>query len=744
MKSNKVNRNVGAAVLFLIFGLLFFVLIVRFLTIQITGQVEGKALAAKAAHKYLRSEILDAKRGTIFDQNGEVIAEDTDSFSLVAILDKKMTTDPDHPHNVVDPKMTAEKLSKYIDMSESEIYDILNKKGRFQVEFGSAGRDISVETKKKIEAEHLPGITFKRESKRFYPNGVFASHLIGYAQKEEDKDGKVKTIGKMGIEKSFNSILSGKDGTLQYDSDLWGYLLPNKKEMVKKPQNGSDIYMTLDKKIQTFLEDSMNQVEEKYKPKKMVAIVADPKTGKILAMSQRPTFHPSTREGIADNWHNLNVESQYEPGSTMKVFTLSAAVESGAFDPNERYQSGTYYVGKSPIRDHNWGAGWGKITYLEGVQRSSNVAFVKLLEKMGDDTFKDYLNRFGFGQPTGIDLPNEASGNILFKYPIERATTAFGQGTTVTPMQMIQGMTAIANNGTMMKPYVVDKIVNPNTKEVKKTQPEVAGHPIKPETAKKVRDILGTVVTAEHGTGHSYALDGYSVAGKTGTAQIPDPKTGKYMTGNDNYIFSFAGMAPKDDPQLIMYVAVQQPHLQQNEEGLPDSGSVPVSMIFNPVMKSSLQYMNIKPEKNISAKITKVPDFKGQNIGSIPDNMKKDGIDLVKLGNGTTITEQLPAPGSNLLEGEKVVVKTNGPMNLPNMTGWSKRDVLKVAELENLKLNTMGSGYVVSQNLKPDSPVVEGDHLVVNFMTPEQVRTKKENDKIAKEKQKGEEATPQD
>ncbi|RDI47555.1 penicillin-binding protein [Falsibacillus pallidus] len=739
MRSTKVNRNVGAAVLFLIFGLLFFVLIVRFLTIQITGEVDGKVMAAKAAHKYLRTDVLDAHRGTIYDNNGEVIAEDADSFSLVAILDPKMTTDADNPRHVTDPRKTAEVLSKYIDMSEDEIYDRLTLKGRFQVEFGTAGRDISVSEKKKIEAEKLPGITFKRDSKRFYPNGVFASHLIGYAQTEEGKDGKSKTVGKMGLEKSFNSVLSGKDGSIQYESDLWGYLLPNKNEMVKKPQNGSDIYLTLDKKIQTFLEDSMNEVEEKYKPKRMLAIVADPKTGKILAMGQRPTFHPSTREGIGENWHNENVEAQYEPGSTMKVFTLSAAIEKGVFHPNEKYQSGTYKVGQVPIRDHNGGVGWGKIPFLEGVQRSSNVAFVKLLEKMGDDTFRDYLDRFGFGKPTGINLPHEASGNILFHYPIEKATTAFGQGTTVTPLQLIQGMTAIANNGTMMKPYVVDKVVNPNNGEEKITQPEVAGHPIKPDTAKEVRDVLGTVITAEHGTGKGYALDGYSVAGKTGTAQIPDPNGPGYLTGWDNYIFSFIGMAPKDDPKLIMYVAVQQPQL---DDETYEGGSVPVSMIFNPVMKSSLQYMNIKPEKNIDAKMAKVPDLVGGSVANLPTSLKENGIDVVEIGSGARVTDQLPKAGQTLLAGEKLVLKTDGEIHLPNMTGWSKRDVLKISQLADLKLNMVGNGYAANQNLKPNSPVSAGDQLVVNFMTPQEKMAKDKAEKDKKDNK--EDKTPQD
>lgn len=700
------NMKLGAAGLFFAFSLLFFVLIFRFLYIEVTGTAGGEVLASKIDKKYEKQQVIEAKRGSILDTKGDVIAVDTSSYILRAVLSEKET------EHVEDPEMTASKLAKYIDMDEQDIYERLIKQGAYQVEFGSAGKDLTQDTKQKIEKLELPGITFGRTNKRFYPNGIFASHLIGYVEKDEETE---EMTGKFGIEKYLNKELKETDGKLTYESDFWGLILPGSEEKVEAPKNGNNVTLTIDKKIQTFLEDSMNKVQEKYDPEQIIAIVSNPKTGEILAMGQRPTFHPTTKVGLTDTWRNLAIEETYEPGSTFKTFTLAAAVEEGVFNPNDTFTTGTYKTSTGSIGDHS-GIERGKsMTYLEGVQRSSNVAFATLaMDKLGADTFRDYLTKFGFDKKTGIDLPNEITGKIQYKYKMEKVTTAFGQGTTVTPIQQIQAASAIANDGKMMQPYVIKSTSNQDTgKVLKTTKPKVAGEPISAETAKQVREYLETVVSAKKGTGQKYAIDGYKVAGKTGTAQIPGP-TGKYLTGKNNYMFSFLGMAPADDPQLVVYVAVKKPQL-----GVSYVGSDPLSEIFNPVMQNSLQYLNIKPSNVKKQTATKIEDYTDQPVSTSTKELEKVGYEVQQIGTGRKVVDQSPKAGSTLLQGEKIILRTEGEMKLPDVSGWSLRDVMKIASIAKLDLNTSGTGYVSKQTPKIGTKVKEGDTFKIQLTQPD-------------------------
>ncbi|MGG3842470.1 penicillin-binding protein [Anoxybacillus kestanbolensis] len=714
MRKHKHTHR-GAAICFGIFSLLFFILFGRFVYLQATGVADGQVLAVEAQKRYLKKQVLEAKRGTILDRRGKVIAEDIPSYTIAAILD------PDMPEHVTDPEETARKLAPLLNMDVADVERILKKDAK-QVEFGPNGRGISQTVKKQIEALKLPGIIFLRDSKRFYPNGTFASYVVGYAQKDEATN---EVEGKMGIEKQFNEQLKEKDGYVVYEGDQQGFKLPHADEQIVPPQNGKNIYLTIDQNIQTFLEDAMNTVEKQYTPKKMIAIVADPKTGAILAMSTRPSFDPNKRN--IENYFNDAIAYPYEPGSTMKIFTLAAAVNEGVFQPNETYQSGSYQIGNHRIRDHNK-VGWGTITFLEGMQRSSNVAFAKIVrEKLGEDRLLQYLHRFHFHEPTGIDLPGEKVGNILYRYPIEKVTTGFGQGTSVTPIQQIQAATAIANGGKMMQPYVVDRIVDPDTgKTVAKHEPKVVDTPISKETAEKVLDILETVVTSEKGTGRPYQIEGYRVAGKTGTAQIPDPKGG-YLTGHQNYIFSFLGMAPRENPRLIMYVAVQQPNISYTE-----TGAVPVSMIFNSVMKSSLQYLNIQPtvgkkserkEKSIS-----LPSYVGQSVEQATASLKKQGLHVTVIGKGTKVHAQFPQAGEHVVAPDRVLLQTDGNAIMPDLTGWSLRDAMKLAELLQLKPSFIGSGYVFRQNIAPGSVVKKNDYMIVELAKPSEIDKKQQTE----------------
>jgi len=487
--------------------------------------------------------------------------------------------------------------------------------------------------------------------------------------------------------------------------------LPNSEKMVTPAKNGDDIYLTIDKTIQSFLEEAMSKVEKEYNPESMTAVIAEPKTGKILAMTQRPTFNPDTREGTNMKWLNDVIEETIEPGSTMKTFTLASAIDTNTWPPNATYMSGRYKVLDREVKDHNKGRGWGRITYLEGFQRSSNTAMAHLLKLIGEDVFYDYLDKFGFGKKTGIDLPNEAAGTLLSKYPIQRVTTTFGQGSTVTPIQLVQAMTAIANDGKMMQPYVIDQIVDPSTgKIIQNHKPIEKGQPVSANTAKQVREILASTLTAEHGTAKDFILNEYEVAGKTGTAQIPKA-SGGYLA--NDYLYSFLGMAPVDNPQLIMYVSVTKPKLKMGE-----NGSVPVSKVFKPVMLNSLKYLNVNTEDVKQVDNAAIQDYTGQSAEAVQVELANDGLQPVVVGSGGKIIDQYPKGSQKLIKGNFVFLKTEGDISLPDFTDWSLRNVLVFKSMANLEIEVVGEGFVASKSVSAGTVISDSSPIVVKLKTP--------------------------
>lgn len=713
MKSRKnKNINKGAALLAMVFVLLFFALLARFAYIETTKQVEGKGLAKIARDNWQSHENMRSQRGTIFDAGGKALAKDVNAYTVVAILSDKAK-----PDYVKDPKTTAKKLAPILHMDEAKLQKRLSA-DKFQVELGTKGRRISFKKKEKIEKQDLSGIHFRTETKRYYPNQTFASYLLGFTKRNE---GQGPLQGVMGIEKNMNEKLTGQDGSKTYRTSANGVKLPAADEKKQAPRNGDNVHLTIDNNIQTFLEHAMTDVAKKYQPKQMMAAVLDPKTGKILAMSNRPTFNPNKRD--LDHYSNAIVSDSFEPGSTMKIFTLSAAVDAGVYNGDETYKSGTYKIPGGTIHDWNDGLGFGTITYNQGVRRSSNVAFARLAnKKIGFSRFHAYLKKFDFDEKTGIDLPNEAGSHFQYDVPIEKATTAFGQGTSVTPLQQLKGATAVANDGKMMKPYIVDKVVDPNDKQaVLENKPKVAGEPISSDSATKVRDLLRSVVTGKNGTGKDFAVKGYKVAGKTGTAQIPKKDGSGYENGK--YIHSFLGMAPKDDPQFMMYVAVDEPKVKSWHDG-----SKPVAKIFRFVTRKSMQYLNIDPEQKkdkAKAKAETIRDYQGQSLKKAKKSLQKQGFDVLTLGSGKTVVSQQPMADTSLFPGERVMMNSGGKIHMPDLAGWSFSDVGKLAELLDLKPDIKGSGYVSKQNIPPGDAVKEGETLSVQLSPP-----KSEDEKV--------------
>ena len=707
------QSKIGAVLLVLGFGLLFFTLVLRYSYIMLTGHSSGEDLIMKANEKYLVQSQEQPERGKIYDRNGKVLAEDVERYKVVAIVDKKASEGSEKPKHVKDKKETAKKLATVIDMSEEDIEKRLDNKKAFQVEFGQKGSDLTYQEKEKIEKMNLPGVTLYPETERFYPNGNFASHLIGIAQKDADTG---ELNGAMGVEKIFDSYLSGQKGALSYIHDIWGYIAPNTKKE-KTPQRGDDVHLTIDSNIQVFVEEALDGMVEHYKPKDLFAVVMDADTGEILAYSQRPTFNPETGEDFGKKWANDLYQNTYEPGSTFKNFGLAAAIEEGEFKPDKKYTAEPKEVMGSKISDWNK-VGWGEIPMSLGFTYSSNTLMMHLQDLVGSDKMKEWYEKFGFGESTNGMFDGEATGDIAWDNEAQQKTSAFGQSTTVTPVQMLQAQSAFYNEGNMLKPWFIDSVSNPVSNDTfYKGEKEIAGKPIKKDTAKKVRTEMDKVVNSEKSNAKNYRIDGYEIEGKTGTAQVADPDNGGYVEGENPYFVSFIGDAPKDDPEVVVYAGMSL--AQKNDQEAYESG---VSKAFKPIMENTLKYLNVgdKNSKDKSdVKYSKVPDVEGQETQKAQDKVNSKSLEPIVIGDGEKITKQSVTADKEVLPNSRVLLLTDGDVTMPNMSGWTKEEVIAFEKLTNTKVTTKGSGFVSEQSITEGQKISKKDKIEVTLSSEE-------------------------
>lgn len=707
------QSKIGAVLLVLGFGLLFFTLVLRYSYIMLTGHSSGEDLIMKANEKYLVQSQEQPERGKIYDRNGKVLAEDVERYKVVAIVDKKASEGSEKPKHVKDKKETAKKLATVIDMSEEDIEKRLDNKKAFQVEFGQKGSDLTYQEKEKIEKMNLPGVTLYPETERFYPNGNFASHLIGIAQKDADTG---ELNGAMGVEKIFDSYLSGQKGALSYIHDIWGYIAPNTKKE-KIPQRGDDVHLTIDSNIQVFVEEALDGMVEHYKPKDLFAVVMDADTGEILAYSQRPTFNPETGEDFGKKWANDLYQNTYEPGSTFKNFGLAAAIEEGEFKPDKKYTAEPKEVMGSKISDWNK-VGWGEIPMSLGFTYSSNTLMMHLQDLVGSDKMKEWYEKFGFGESTNGMFDGEATGDIAWDNEAQQKTSAFGQSTTVTPVQMLQAQSAFYNEGNMLKPWFIDSVSNPVSNDTfYKGEKEIAGKPIKKDTAKKVRTEMDKVVNSEKSNAKNYRIDGYEIEGKTGTAQVADPDNGGYVEGENPYFVSFIGDAPKDDPEVVVYAGMSL--AQKNDQEAYESG---VSKAFKPIMENTLKYLNVgdKNSKDKSdVKYSKVPDVEGQETQKAQDKVNSKSLEPIVIGDGEKITKQSVTADKEVLPNSRVLLLTDGDVTMPNMSGWTKEEVVAFEKLTNTKVTTKGSGFVSEQSITEGQKISKKDNIEVTLSSEE-------------------------
>nr|WP_239565223.1 stage V sporulation protein D [Brevibacillus fulvus] len=608
---------------------LFSALVTRLGYIQL---VEGQWLQDEAKQLWTRNIPFEAKRGNILDRNGNPLVTNTSVPSVLAI-----------PAQIKDAHDTAKKLAVVLGQKEEDVYKAITK--RQLINRVPGGRKISAEKAREVRELNLPGIQVAEDSERYYPNGAFASHLLGFTG--------IDNQGLTGLEKVYDKYLKGTPGYVSFPADAAGRLMPGESENYVAPINGMDMYLTIDSNIQAFLEREMDQAMVAYQPDDVLAIAMNPKTGEILGMGSRPTFDPAHFRDYPSQVYNRNLPiwKTYEPGSTFKIVTLAAALNENLVNLNEPFFD-PGYITVAGQRLRCWKRqGHGQETMLEVVENSCNPGFVTMGQRLQKERLFSYIKKFGFGQKTGIDLIGEENG-LLFNLnrvgPVELGTTSFGQGVSVTPIQQMAAVAAAINGGKLLKPYVAKEWHDGVTHDiVGRTEPTVVRQVISEETSAKVRNALESVVAK--GSGRNAYIEGYRVGGKTGTAQ--KVRNGRYVDGE--YIVSFIGFAPADDPQILVYFAVDNP------KALAFGGLIAAPSVKN-ILESAIQYLNIpkrtgqiEPEYRYGdKKYLEVPELTGLSMKEIVASFET--LPIVVSGKGDTVIQQSPAPGVRVEEGSKI------------------------------------------------------------------------------------------
>lgn len=610
---------------------IFFIIDIRLGIVQF---YLGNRLTGLAKDSWSRDIPFEPKRGEILDRNGVKLAENISAPTVYVI-----------PRQVENAAETAEALASILDISKEKTYKWITKR-EMSVRIPE-GRKITHEKAKEIKSLGLKGVYIAEDSKRHYPFGEYLSHVLGFAG--------VDNQGLMGIELSYDKELSGQKGYVKFYSDAKGKRLENIADDFKAPVDGDNLKLTIDNKIQKIIERELDNAEAVYDPDGVIAIAMNPNTGEVLAMSSRPTFDPANFRNVSPDVYNRNlpVWSGYEPGSTFKIITLAAALEEKkvSLKNDHFYDSGHVEVAGSTL--HCWKrGGHGAQTFLEVVENSCNPGFVELGNRLGKDTLFKYIKDFGFGQKTGIDLQGEGTG-ILFNMkkvgPVEQATTAFGQGVSVTPIQQVAAVSAAVNGGTLYTPYIAKELIDSETGEtIMEKKPAAKRRVISEETSSKIRNALESVVAK--GSGKGAFVESYRVGGKTGTAQ--KAVNGRYL--ENNHIVSFIGFAPADKPELVVYIAVDNP------KGTVQFGGVVAAPIVGNIMGDALRAMKVEPRKEQIDKETswldpvmiKVPDVTGMTVKELQTQLIDLQLDIS--GEGSEVVKQSPAPGVKVKEGATI------------------------------------------------------------------------------------------
>ena len=713
-----IGNTIKISKLFLICVVFIFgIIIAKLFYVSYSSTVDGINMQEFALSRTTEKKTLYASRGTVYDVSGEALALNVNSYTVIAYLSEARTSDDKDPKHVVDKSGTAEALAPLINMESKDILTLLNHDA-YQVELGPGGRNITELTKQKIEELDLPGIDFLESSKRYYPYDDFASYIIGYAKKNDNGD----IVGEMGIESYFDEELSGTDGYTEYQKDAYGYQIANSPALVEDPESGNDIYLTIDSNIQMFLDNALETMLRDNESDWATITIADAKTGAIVGSASNPTFNPNKLD--ITNYNNPLVAYTYEPGSTMKIFSFASAIEEGKYKGDEKYSSGTIEVDNFKIQDWNT-HGWGSITYDVGFTYSSNVAATLLAQSLGKEKIVDYYKRLGFSNLTEVELYGELEGTLRVNYDSELANVSFGQGMTVTPIQMIQSLTTLTNDGVLLKPYIVDKIVDSNTGEViKQNERSELGRIYSKETIDKITSLMDLTVNAldPAATGKVFQTDLVRVAGKTGTAQYI-LENGKYSTGDYSNIRSFAGFFPYENPEYIIYVAIKDLH----------GTSKTLGNMVKSVVESVAKYKNLSERETNKdeTKLISLDSYISTEVNVTKDKLVSLGLNPIIIGNGDRIIKQYPSRNTLLIKGSKVYLMTNASeIYFPNTTNFTRTDFINLANLLNIKFKISGSGKTMDVSLKEGDLITKDTILSITY---------KEVEENAKEKEEQEE-----
>lgn len=650
-------------------------------------------------------QTLIAKRGLIIDRNGEIIAQDRETYTVYAIVSSTRPSYKNKPAYVVDKEATAKILADVLAAPYDYILERLVS-ASYQTEFGLYGSNLSLSQKNAIAELDLNGIGFTKTLTRHYPLNTFAAYLIGFVQKDE-----LSTKGVMGIEAAYDKALAGVDGSKVAVVDRYGYSLPGYPEEVVNPQDGYNLKLTLDRSIQEQLESSFLMTQERFNATEAWGAVMEVDTGKILAVGQYPSYDPNKKD--ITNYQSYLTQQIYEPGSTMKAFTYAAAIDSGVYHGSDTFNSATFLVGLdkngNAIRSSNSGnligsirnannRDWGQISYDLGFAYSSNVGIASLLTKyLDDDVFMEYLVRFGFKNKVNLDGMNETIGSINYTWPLDKLTVGYGQGISLNMAQILQAYTAIFNEGKLVKPYVLDEIFNAKTKEViQKTDVQVIGQAIQAETASKVQSLMYDVVYGERGTGQYYKVDEVSILAKTGTAQMIID--GEYS--KDQYIYSVVIGLPADKPEVMVYYAFKAP---VNNMAHVDTNPIKQLLRQIALVNDYREAVDAQLTQEKEASLTSIPfknyinhslDYAYRDLLSMEDR-------IIILGDGDRIIDQYPKDVEHILSTQNIYFLTSyDNIVLPDLIGKSKKDIQAFVNLSGVNAIYSGEGNAVSMNIE--------------------------------------------